>query len=85
LRSRQLQHHLARRRGAAGLHERQVARGDFSVAGQIELAEVTALPPFAQVIADMDGVGFLGARRGSMCVHAGKPTMRVSQLPLPPT
>jgi hypothetical protein len=30
-----------------------VARGNLGVAGQIKLAEMAALPPFAQVIADM--------------------------------
>jgi hypothetical protein len=62
-----------------------VARGNFGVAGQIELAEMAALPPFAQVIADMDGLGWLGSRRGRLCVHGGKPTMRISRLPLPLT
>jgi hypothetical protein len=60
-------------------------RGNLGIAGEIELAEVAALPPFAQVIADMDGLGTVGSRRGGMCVHGGKPTMRISQLPLPPT
>jgi hypothetical protein len=32
-----------------------VTRGNFGVTGQIELAEMAALPPFPQVIADMDG------------------------------
>jgi hypothetical protein len=62
-----------------------VTRGDFGVTGEIELAEMAALPPFAQVIADMGGLGFFGACRRSMCVHGGKPTMRKSLLPLPPT
>src|SRR5664279_4513980 len=79
----QLQHHLARRRGAAGLHERKVTRGDFGVAGEIKLAEMAALPPFAQVIADMDRLGLFGACRRSMSVHGGKPIMRKSLLPLP--
>jgi hypothetical protein len=30
-----------------------VTRGNLGVAGKIELAEMAALPPFAQVIADM--------------------------------
>jgi hypothetical protein len=45
---------------------------------------MAALPPFAQVIADMDGLGSFGSRRCSMCVHTGKPTMRISRVPLPP-
>ena len=80
---RQLQHHLARRRRAAGLHEAQMTRGNLGVAGEIELAEMAALPPFAQVIADMGGLGSFGSCRGGVCVHGGKPTMRNRQLPLP--
>ena len=80
----QLQHHVARRRGAAGLDKAEMTRGNLGVAGQIELAEMAALPPFAQVVADMDGLGSFGSRRGSMCVHGGKPTMRISSIPLPP-
>jgi hypothetical protein len=34
------------------------------------------------MIADMDGLGSFGSRRGSMCVHGGKPTMRIYWLPL---
>src|SRR6195952_3097039 len=30
---------------------------------------MTALPPFAQMVADMDGLGSLSSSRGSMCVH----------------
>jgi hypothetical protein len=62
-----------------------VARGNLGVTGEIELAEMTALPPFAQVIADMDGLDTVGSRRGRLCVHGGKPTMRISRVPLPPT
>jgi hypothetical protein len=62
-----------------------MTRGNLGVAGEIELAEMTALPPFAQVIADMDGPGSVGSRRGWLCVHGGKPTMRISRVPLPPT
>jgi hypothetical protein len=29
-----------------------MARGDFGIDGEIELAEMTAQPPFAQVVAD---------------------------------
>jgi hypothetical protein len=61
-----------------------VTRGYLGIAGQVELAQMTALPPIAQVIADMDGLGSLGAGCGSMCVHGGKPTMRISWLPLRP-
>jgi hypothetical protein len=46
---------------------------------------MAALPPFAQVVADMDGLGSLGSRRGGVWVHGGKPTMQISQLPLPRT
>ena len=49
---RELQHHLARRRGAAGFDETQMTRGDLGIDREIELAEMAALPPFAQVIAD---------------------------------
>jgi hypothetical protein len=61
-----------------------VARGYFGIPRQIELAQMAALAPFAQVIADMDGLGSFGSRRGSMCVHGGKPTMRISSIPLRP-
>ena len=74
----EFQHHLARRRGAAGFHKAEMPRGYLGVSGQIELAQMAALPPFAQVIADMDGLGSFGSRRGSMCVHGEKPTMRIS-------
>jgi hypothetical protein len=36
------------------------------------------------MIADMDRLGLFGSRRGSMCVHGGKPTMRISFIPLRP-
>jgi hypothetical protein len=62
-----------------------MTRRNLGIAGEIELAQMAALSPFAQVIADMDGLGTFGSRRGSMCVHAGKPTMRISWLPLPAT
>jgi hypothetical protein len=61
-----------------------MARGYLGIPGQIELAQVAALAPFAQMIADMDGLGSFGSRRGSMCVHGGKPTMRISSIPLRP-
>ncbi len=69
---RQLQHHVARRRRAPGFHEAQVTCGNLGIAGEIELAEMAALPPFAQVIADMDGLDAVGSRRGRGCVHGGK-------------
>jgi hypothetical protein len=62
-----------------------VACGNLGVAGEIELAEMAALPPFAQVIADMGGLGSVGSRRGRLSVHGAKPTMRISRLPLPST
>ena len=53
------EHHFARRRRAAGFHETEVTRGYLGVSGEIELAQVAALPPFAQVIADMAGLWFV--------------------------
>ena len=35
----------------------KMTRGNLGVTGEIKLAEMAALPPFAQVIADMDGLG----------------------------
>jgi hypothetical protein len=61
-----------------------MARGYLGISRQIELAEMAALAPTAEVIADMDGLGSFGSRRGSMCVHGGKPTMRISSIPLRP-
>ena len=46
-----------------------MTRGNLGVAGKVELAEMAALPPFAQVIADMSGLGSGGACRGGLCVH----------------
>src|SRR5262249_11508309 len=80
----ELQHHFTRRRGTARLHKAEVARGYLGVPGQIELAQMAALPPFAEVIADMEGLCSFGSRRGSMCVHGMKPTMRISPVPLRP-
>jgi hypothetical protein len=37
------------------------------------------------VIADMDGLDSFSSCRGGVCVHGGKPTMRISRVPLPPT
>jgi hypothetical protein len=39
-----------------------MTRGNLGVAGQIELAEMAALPPLPQMIADMGGFGPLSAR-----------------------
>ena len=55
----ELEHHFARRRSPAGFDETEVTRGYLGVSRQIELAQVAALPPFAQVIADMDGLAFV--------------------------
>ena len=33
-----------------------MTRRNLGVAGEIELAQMAALPPFAQVVADMDGL-----------------------------
>jgi hypothetical protein len=60
-------------------------RGNLGIDGEIELAEMAALPPFPQVIADMGGLGSLGSGRGSLCIHGGKPITRISRHPLPPT
>jgi hypothetical protein len=62
-----------------------MTRGNLGVDGEVELAEMAALPPFAQVIADMGGFYAIGSRRRSLCVHGGKPTTRISRVPLPPT
>jgi hypothetical protein len=45
---------------------------------------MAALAPFAQMIANMDGLVSFGSGRGSMCVHGGKPIMRISSVPLRP-
>ena len=42
-----------------------MTRGNLGVAGEIELAEMAALAPLAQVIADMGGFCFGGRRDGS--------------------
>ncbi len=57
---RQPQHHVARRRGAAGFDKAEMTRGNLGLAGEIELAEMAALPPFTQVVADMGGLRFGG-------------------------
>jgi len=61
-----------------------MTRRNVGIDGQIELAEMAALTPFAQVLADMDGLASLGARRGGLCVHGGKPITRMSAVPLRP-
>jgi hypothetical protein len=40
------------------------------------------LTPFTEMIADMRGLGAVGTRGGSVCVHDGKPIMRISCIPL---
>jgi hypothetical protein len=62
-------------RGAAGLHEAQMTRRYLGVAGEVELAQMAALPPITQVIADMNGPGPLGSSILCVQVHGGKPTM----------
>jgi len=61
----------------------QMTRGNLGIAGEIELAEMAALPPFAQVIADMDGLmrSARAVAEGSFMVE--KPSMRISRVPLP--
>jgi hypothetical protein len=49
----QPQHHIARGYSAAGLDETQMTRGNLGFGSKIELAEMAALPPFAQMIANM--------------------------------
>ena len=68
----ELEHHVARGRGAAGFHEAQVTRGNLRIESEIELAEMTALAPFAQVISDMDRLGTFGPHSGGMSVHEAK-------------
>ena len=58
----QAQHHVARRLRAPGLEEAQMARGNFGVRRDIELAHAAALTPFAQQSAN--------GRNGTD--HAGK-------------
>ena len=48
----ELQQHLAAGLRASGFQEAQVPRGDFGLAGEIELAHAAALAPVAQKIAD---------------------------------
>ena len=64
---------------------RRAIQADAIVTGEIQLAEMTALPPFAQVIADMGGLGSFRSSRGGVCIHGGKPTMRIFCIPLPLT
>ena len=78
----ELQHHVARRRRAAGFDKAEMARRDLGVAGEIELAEMAALPPFAQMIADMDGLGSFGCGPWRSVRSWQKPTMRISAVPL---
>jgi hypothetical protein len=46
---------------------------------------VAALPPLAQMVADMDGPGSVGASRRSLCVHGLQISTQISCLPLPLT
>jgi len=66
-----------------GYHETQVPCRISASPARSSWLRWAALPPFAQVIADMDGLSPIGSRRGGVCVHDGKPTMRISRLPLP--
>jgi hypothetical protein len=61
-----------------------MTRRDLGVTGQIKLAEMAALPPFAQMLADMDGLGSFAACGGCLCIHGEKPSMRISPIPLRP-
>jgi hypothetical protein len=49
-----------------------MTRGNFGVTGKIELAQMAALTPLAQMFADMGGSGRFSAGRGGMCGHGGK-------------
>jgi hypothetical protein len=42
---------------------------NLGVDRKVKLAEMTALPPITQMIADAKGLGSLGSRRGNMSVH----------------
>jgi hypothetical protein len=66
---RQLQDHIARGRGAAGFNKTQVTRRDLGIDRKVELAQMAALPPFAQMIANMNRLGLFGSRRRNMSVH----------------
>jgi hypothetical protein len=46
-----------------------MTRGNLGVAGEIELAEMAALPPLPQVIADPCGSGSLRSGCGREGVH----------------
>jgi hypothetical protein len=39
-----------------------MTRGNLGIAGQIELAQAAALPPFAQMMTDPGGPGCCGGR-----------------------
>jgi len=47
----QMQQHLTTWRRPARLQETEVLRGDFRVAGEVELTQATALPPFPDQVA----------------------------------
>jgi hypothetical protein len=61
-----------------------VARRDLGIAGEIELAEMAALPPFTQMLADMGGLGSFAACGNCLYVHGEKPITRFSAIPLRP-
>jgi len=44
-------------------------RRNLGVDRKVKLAEMTALPPSAQMIADTKRLGWFGSRRGNMSVH----------------
>jgi hypothetical protein len=50
-----------------------MTRGNLGIAGQIQLAQAAALPPFAQMMADPGGPGCCGGRCW-LCVHGKKLT-----------
>jgi hypothetical protein len=54
---RQAQHHLAAGRGTTGLDIAEMPRRDLGLAGELELAEVSALAPVAQQGTDGHGGG----------------------------
>jgi hypothetical protein len=47
---------------------------NFGIARQIKLAQMPPLPPFPQMVADMDGFCLAAQGRGSMCIHEEKLT-----------
>ena len=47
----QMEHHVAARLRPPGFQKAEVARGDFGLGCEVELAQVPALPPLAQQVA----------------------------------